>query len=275
MMKIKKTDLMEIKDKKRITVLTIFNIVVPFLSLLGLLFLWLYASSINAELVPSPTAIWDRFLKLFVKPIGGFNLFGHIWASLQRVLSALLASCTLGILFGTMIGWSKTAKAIFGTIFDLFRPIPPLAWLPIVIMWFGIGEFPKILVVFIGTFAPVVINTFTGINMVQPLYLDVGRIFNATNKQLLTEIAVPSALPAIFAGVRNATSAGCMVVLAAELIGAKAGMGFLIIQGMQYFDVSLIILSMLAIGVVGAILAIITNYAERWVCPWNKKMGSD
>jgi NitT/TauT family transport system permease protein/sulfonate transport system permease protein len=274
-MKIEKKDFMEVKDKKKLTFLTIFNIVAPFLSLSGLLLLWLYASSINAELVAPPVAIKDRLVMLFVKPIGGLNLFGHIWTSLRRVLIALLASCTLGILFGVMIGWSKTAKAIFGTLFELLRPIPPLAWLPLVIMWFGIGEFPKILIIFIGTFTPVAINTFTGIDMVQPLHLDVGRIFNATNKQLLTEIAIPSALPAIFAGVRTATSAGWMVVLAAEMIAAKAGLGFLVYRGMQFFDVSLIILSMLVIGVVGTILAIITNYVERWLCPWNKKLGQD
>lgn len=265
----------EIKDRKRITFMTVFNIVAPFLSLLVLVIIWMSASNVNSELVTPPIAVWDRLIMIFEKPIGGLNLFGHIWASLRRVLIALIFSCTLGIIFGIMIGWNKTAKAIFGTLFEIYRPIPPIAWLPIVVMWFGIGEFPKILIVFIGTFTPVVINTYTGIKMVDKLHIDVGRIFNATDKQILTQIALPAALPAIFAGVRNATSGGWMVVLAAEMIGAKAGLGFLITRGMEFYDVALIMLGMLTIGVVGALLAIITNYIEGWVCPWNKKLGSD
>jgi len=274
-MKIEKKDFREVKDKKRMKFLTIFSIVVPFLSLPGLLLLWLYASSVNADLIPPLSAIWNRLLMLFVKPVGGLNLFGNVWVSLRRVLIALSVSCTLGILFGTMIGWNKTAKAIFGTLFELLRSIPPLAWIPIVIMWFSIGEFSKILIIFTGTFTPIVINTYTGIKMVRPLYLDIGRIFNANNRQLLTEIAIPAALPNIFAGLRCATSAGWMIVLAAEMMGAKNGMGYLIIRGLEYFDVPLILVGMLVIGIVGAILAIITDYVQRWVCPWNKKIESE
>ena len=263
------------KDRKRITFKTVFHWVAPFLSIIALIALWLYASSINSELIPTPPMVWDRLVQLFTTPVGGLNLFGHIWASLQRVFIALVASITLGILFGIAIGWNKTAKATLGTIFELFRPIPPIAWLPIVIMWFGIDEFPKILIVFIGTFVPMVINTETGIRMVDPLLLDVGRMFNATRKQLLTQIAVPSAMPPIFAGVRNATSGGWMVVLAAEMIGAKAGMGFLITRGMEFFDVPLIMVGMLTIGIVGALLAVITDYIERWICPWNVKLNQE
>lgn len=166
-------------------------------------------------------------------------------------------------------------KAIFGTLFELIRPIPPIAWLPIVIIWFGIGEFPKILIIFIGSFMPIVINTATGIRMVQPLYLDVAKMFNANSRQLLTEVAIPSALPAIFAGFRNGTSGAWMTMLAAEMIGATAGLGFLIYAGMQFFDVPLILVGMLAIGIVGTLLSVITDYSERWICPWSNKIESD
>ncbi len=105
-----------------------------------------------------------------------------------------------------------------GTLFELLRPIPPLAWLPIIIMAFGIGELPKILIVFIGAFMPIVINSYTGIRLVDPLLLDVARSFNADERQLLSIVAIPSSLPAIFAGIRNATSGAWMTVLAGEMI---------------------------------------------------------
>jgi NitT/TauT family transport system permease protein/sulfonate transport system permease protein len=142
-------------------------------------------------------------------------------------------------------------------------------------MWFGIGELPKIVIVFIGAFMPIVINTYTGIKLVVPLHLEVGKMFNASNRQLLFEVAIPSALPAIFAGIRNATSGGWMSVLAAEMIASKVGLGFLVSRGMDYYDVPLILVGMLTIGIVGALLAVITELIERLVCPWNKKLGQD
>jgi len=169
------------------------------------------------------------------------------------------------------IGWNRTAKAALGTIFDFFRPIPPLAWIPLVTIWFGIGEFPKILMVFIGCFIPLVINTEIGIRMVEPLLLDVGRSFQANKRQLFVDIALPSALPTIFAGFRTATGGGWLCVLAAEMIGAKEGMGFLITRGMEAGDMALIFVSMIFIGVTGAALAYLTFFLERLVCPWRPK----
>ena len=139
-------------------------------------------------------------------------------------------------------------------------------------MWYGIGEFPKVLIVFIGALMPIVINTYTGIKMVDSAILDMGRVFNATNRQLLFEIALPSAVPVIFAGIKTALGVGWMVVLAAEMIGAKAGVGFLITRGMEYFDVALIIVGMLSIGIIGALLSVVTDYIERLVVPWNQKL---
>ncbi|RJP55391.1 MAG: ABC transporter permease [Anaerolineaceae bacterium] len=262
-------------DQKRRPIKKILNSLLPFVSITCLFLLWFYASNINPDLVPSPASTWERLIQLFVKPVNKMNLFGHVWASLQRVFIALACATVLGVTVGVMIGWSKTFKAIFGTLFELIRPIPPIAWLPIIIMWFGIGEFPKILIVFIGTFMPIVVNTYTGIRLVMPLHLDVARMFNASNRQLLFEVAIPSALPPIFAGIRNATSSGWMTVLAAEMIASKAGLGFLITRGMDYFDVPLILVGMLAIGIVGALLAIITEFIERLLCPWNKKLEQD
>lgn len=264
------------KDVKKVTFKTVFYIIAPFLSIIALVLAWMLASMANPNLVPSPLKVWDRFIELgFTKYAAKVSLLGHIWASLQRVLIALAISVVTGITFGVMVGWSKTFRAIFGTLFELIRPIPPIAWLSLSVMWFGIGEGPKIFIVFIGTFTPLVINSYTGIRLVNPLLLDVGRMFNGTNKQLLMEIAVPSALPAIFAGFRNATSLGWMVVLAAEMIVAKTGLGFLIYRGMDYFDVPQILVGMITIGIVGAILAVITNYLERWICPWNVKLEQE
>ena len=263
------------KSKSVISIGHILYTIAPALSLVLLVLLWMSISSGNSELVPTPAMVWERFIKTFKKPINGELIFGHIWASLKRVFLALFFSLGIGIPFGIMIGWNKTFKAIFGTLFEFIRPIPPIAWLPLIVMWFGIGELPKVIIVFIGTFTPVVVNTSTGIRLVEPLNLDVGRMFNANERQLLMDIALPSALQSIFAGFRTATSGGLMVVLAAEMIGAKAGMGFLITRGQDAFDVPLIMVGMVVIAIVGTVISIVTDYLERWVCPWSRNSVSD
>ena len=209
---------------------------------------------------------------LFKKPISGHSLLGHILVSLRRVLIALLCSTTTGILLGIAIGWNNIAKKTLGTLFELIRPIPPIAWLPIIVMWYGVGEMPKIVMVFIGTLMPIVINTYTGIRLVDQSLLDVADTFQANERQMLTEIAIPSALPSIMAGIRNAIGVGWMVVLAAEMIGAKEGVGFLITRGMEFFDVPLIMVGMVAIGVVGALLSAGIEWIERRMCPWAYRM---
>ncbi len=265
------------ETKPKSLLITILHILIPLISLGALLCVWLLAArATSGIIVPYPYDVFKRLTQLFVKPISNVSVFGHIFVSLRRVFIALFLAMLLGIPFGVLIGWNRTLYALFGTIFEMLRPIPAIAWMPVLVMWMGIGETSKVVMVFIGCFMPIVINSYTGIRLVTPLYLDVGKLFNASsNKKLLLQIAVPSALPAIFAGIRNATSLGWMVVLAAEMMGAKSGLGFLIIRGMESFDVPLIMTGMLLIGVVGALLAILTNYIERWVCPWNQALKSD
>ena len=260
-------------EKKEILRNRIYR-VLPVIAIIMLFGLWVAASSKPGSQFPSPAAVWDRYLKLLDCPIKKLGLFGHIWASLKRVFIALGLAWVLGISFGIFIGWNKKANALFGPIFTAFRAVPPLAWVPLVTMWFGIGEFPKVLIVFIGALMPVVVNTQAGIANVQREYLDIGVIFHANKWQTLFEIAIPSALDAIFAGIRNSTSAGWMVVLAAEMLGGKSGVGFLIVRGMDSGDYPLCLLAMICIGVVGALLAILIQILERIICPWTAKKSN-
>lgn len=244
--------------------------VLPVISVLLLIALWLLASS-GASDFPSPSEVWERTVRLFTNPIKKLNLISHVLVSLKRIGIALAFDWTFGIAFGVMIGWSPRAKSFFGPLFNAFRAVPPLAWIPLITLWFGIGEFPKILIVVFGSLASIVVNVQAGLSTVEKMYLDVGTVFNATPAQRLFKIAIPSALDAIFAGVRTSTSAAWMVVLAAEMLGANAGVGFLISRGMDSIDMPLVLTGMIAIGIVGAILAIITQFAERLICPWTRK----
>ena len=127
------------------------------------------------------------------------------------------------------MGWNQTFRAIVRPLFEAIRPIPPIAWIPLITMWFGIYELPKIIIIFLGTFTPIVVNTYTGVAMVPELNM-----------------------------------------LAAEMISAKSGLGFLVIRGQDVSDYPLILLSMVFIGVIGALISFIFQRIERWLCPWNE-----
>lgn len=245
--------------------------ILPFLSVALIILAWTVFSTLaNNNLFPTIPQVWARLVKTFTTPIAKANLFGHIWASLKRVIIALLFAWTLGIFFGVIIARNKYCNAIFGKIFEIFRPIPPIAWIPVIIMWFGIGEFPKVILVFIGTFFPVMINTQAGISLVDPINMDVGKIFGANSGQMLKDIIIPTALPSIFAGIRTSVSSGWTVVLAAEMMGAQQGLGALVMKGWNATDMALVLVSVITIAAIGALLAFVLNKAERLVTPWNR-----
>ena len=260
---------MDVASKQQKTLKNVLYYGLPVLAILMIAVGWVLFSGSHPELMPAPADVWARFVKTFTKPIAKTSLAGHAWASLRRVLMALRIAWAFGISFDILIGWNKKCKAFFGSIFEVIRPIPPIAWIPIVIMWFGIGEFPKVLLVFIGTFVPLVINTSTGIEMVDKINLDVGHVFGGNNRQILTDIVIPTALPSIFAGIRTSVSSGWTTVLAAEMLGAQKGLGALVTRGWQGSDMALVLVSVITIAIIGALLSLGLQKLEKVVCPWN------
>jgi ABC-type nitrate/sulfonate/bicarbonate transport system permease component len=258
------------EKKKQTAIAKVLYWGLPVLAVALILGAWIWFSTNNPRLMPAPGRVFERFIRTFTKPVARTSLFGHAWASLTRVLTALVFSWIVGIGLGILIGWSRACKAVIGTLFEIIRPIPPIAWIPIVIMWFGIGEFPKVLIVFIGTFVPLVINTAAGIAMVDRINMDVGKILGGSKYQVLGQIVIPTALPSIFAGIRTSVSSGWTTVLAAEMIAAQRGLGSLVTRGWQSSDMALVLVAVVTIAVIGALLAFLLNVMEKAVCPWTK-----
>lgn len=258
------------EDAKLSIIRKIVYAALPFLALLLLVIFYNYAVTKLPNVLPTGTGLYERAVSTFTKPIKKINLIGHVLTSLKRVLIALCFAWAFGIVFGVAIGWSKTLKATFGTIFEMIRPIPPIAWIPLIVMAFGIGETSKIILVFIGGVIPVIMNTQGGIRLVEKEYIDVGRLYKANTWQMLTEIVMPTAFPSIFAGIRTSVSTGWTVVLAAEMMGSDVGIGSLVTRGWNAGDMALVIVSIICIGIVGFILSFLLNKFERIVCPWNR-----
>ena len=220
--------------------------VLPVVSIGIFILAWVWLSSAENSMIPTPLATWEKFLNIMTNPISQAILPVHIWVSLRRVLIAFFFAIVLGVGLGVGLGWSKTFNAVVDPIFEMLRPIPPIAWIPLIILWFGIGETSKIIIVFIGSFVPIVLNTYSGIKEIDPLLVSAG----------------------ILAGIRTALSSGWMCVVAAEMIVAKQGVGFLIVRGQESGDTALIVVCMLVIGIVSMLLSTILSKLEGVLCPW-------
>lgn len=244
--------------------------ILPVLAVLSVLGAWMALCGARPEIIPTPTAVWMKLCDIMIHPISKAILPVHILVSLARVLSAFAAASIAGVAFGTLLGWYGTFHDIAWPMFEIIRPIPPIAWIPLIILWCGIGETSKIIIVFIGAVVPIVLNTYTGIRQVDSMLLKAAKSVGASDGATMFEIVLPASLPSIVAGMKTALSTGWMCVLAAEMVVAKQGVGFLIIRGMDSGDSALIIAGMLVIGIVSAAITWVLDRLEVKLCPWRE-----
>jgi ABC-type nitrate/sulfonate/bicarbonate transport system permease component len=245
----------------------------PVISIGLVILIWIWFSNNHPNLLATPTMVYERAMRMFEHPIGKMNIFGHMWVSVGRIFISLAIAIILGILLGLFMAVSEWGKATVGTLYNLIRPIPPLAWVPMITVWFGIGELSKIILVTRGGLVPLTENTYTGVRFSDKNLIDVGRVAHASNTQIFRMIVLPAALPHIIAGFKNALSSCFMVTLAAEMMGAQNGLGFLITRGIAAVDPAIILVGMICTGVVGAILSAFASFIERITCPWIRRVN--
>ena len=209
-----------------------------------------------------------KFWESLTVPIGKYTLGMHVVYSLKRVFVGFGLSSLTGIILGVAMGYSKTINAIVRPIFNIIRPIPGLAWIPLGILWFGIGETTKYFIIFMGGFSNIVLNSFDGTNKVDQTLVGAAGLLGANKFQIFTHIILPSATPYIFAGLQVSLSTSWMAVLAAEMISSYEGAGWIINMGMNTGDTVLILVGMISIAIVGFALANIMRILERRLCSW-------
>lgn len=220
---------------------------------------------------PTPVDVISRFFYMLTHKVGSYTIWGHTLWSLSRVLIGYLLACVLGIVLGLTMGWFPYVRAIFKPVFDLLRPIAPLAWIPLAILWFGIGEKYKYFLIFIAAFIPFTLNSYAGAVRVDRQLIGAAKMLGATNTQVFFLIVVPSAVPSIFSGAQVALSNSWMTMLAAEMVRSSEGVGWLIIAGQGINDMTQMIAGMLAIGIVGFLLANGMRLLERRFLVWNNQ----
>lgn len=252
--------------------LTVFYTIV---SLLSLLLIWeLLARFTSASMfLPPASKILATFFKSFIEPVGKYTMIVHIAVSLYRVAVAFAISTVAGIALGVGMGYSRLLEAILKPIFEFIRPIPPLAWIPLSILWFGLGDQSKFFIIFLGCFCFITVNTYDGAKNVDPELMGAARMLGANERQVFFEIVLPSSVPYIFAGLQIAVTAGWSAVVGAEMVRSDEGVGWMIVRGMNTGNTVQIMVGMVAIGIVGFILANLTTALERRLCAWNEQKG--
>jgi len=242
----------------------LFTIVLPVFILL----LWEFSSRmgfVKSTLLPSPTDIFITSLNM----IKSGELFHHLGISIFRVLQGYAIGASLGIAVGVLTGLFPKIEQIFSLFLGFLRPIPVIAWVPVLILWMGIDESSKITVIAIGSFWPVLINVVDGIRNVDKRYLEVAQILEKNRKQVLFKVVFPSALPSIFTGLRIGIGTAWMCVVGAELIAASSGIGYLIMYSRELLQSDVMYVGVFSIGITGLLIDKLLKIIEARLLKWN------
>ncbi|MCJ7809117.1 MAG: ABC transporter permease [Desulfobulbaceae bacterium] len=226
---------------------------------------------IGGNLLPSPVQIFLGFKDLLTVGMPpGQLLHNHCLYSLIRVALGFALAALLGIPLGLLIGWSGRIRIMVSPVIEMIRPIPPLAWIPIAILWFGIGMKSAAFIIFLGAFFPIVLNTISGALSINPIFFEAMRTLNATPADIFFKVVVPGSTPSIFVGLRIGVGIGWMTLVAAEFTGVKSGygLGYMIMTARDIQRPDEIIAGMLVIGVIGLLINHLLKILEKKIIRW-------
>lgn len=235
-----------------------------------LLVLWEAAARlgwIDARFFPPPSAILEKLVAL----TRSGELLINLWASLKRLFWGSLLGGIPALAIGILMGLYRPIRTAIDPLISATYPIPKSAILPLVLLIFGLGEMSKIVMVALGVFYPVVINTIAGVLQIDRIYLDVGKNFRASRWQTFRTIALPGALPNIMAGVKLGVGLGLILIAISEMVGAKTGIGFMIWDAWQVLSVETMYVGLVVIAIIGFVLTLILNEIESWLLPWRQE----
>lgn len=234
--------------------------------------LWYVATTsqqwIAAVYFPTPEEVVKAFRQVALQGYADSTLLGHFLHSCVLVLYGFGAATIVGVPLGMLMGWSRRAEALLNPTFLLLRPIPPLAWIPLAIVWLGLGDSAKVLVIWLAAFVPSVINSYAGVRSIEPQLIEAARSLGVTRWMMAREVLFPGSLPLVFTGLRLSLQACWTTLVAGELIGAIQGLGHLLYQaGLDLFP-AMIVVGMVSVAVAGGLMTAVLEWAETRFMPW-------
>ena len=218
--------------------------------------------------LPTPQAVWGKFLLANSEGVANSTLWQHTLASLSRVFGAFLLACVTAIPIGILMGTNRVMRGIFDAPIEFYRPLPPLAYLPLVIIWFGIGEFSKILLIFLAIFAPMAISARAGVRSVSMEQIHAAYAMGASRLQIVWYVILKAAMPEIFTGMRIGIGVGWTTLVAAEMVAATRGLGFMVLNAAEFLASDTVIMGIIVIGLFAFGFDLLMRYVERVLVPW-------
>lgn len=222
--------------------------------------------------VPSPASIVMKFVEIWNVGFTGTPFIDHVLVSTARVFGAFLLACAIGLPLGLAMGMSPVIRGIFDPPIEFYRPIPPLAYLPLMIIWFGIGETSKVLLIFLSVFAPVVMGARSGVRSAAIEQIHAAYSFGATRWQVMRYVIMPSALPEILTAMRIGTGFGWTTLVAAEMVAATKGLGYMVLSASQFLQTPIVILGIFIIAIIAFAFDLLMRFLERRLVPWKGRM---
>ncbi len=219
---------------------------------------------LNTVIMPAPSKILSTFVSL----VKGGQLGTNLMISLVRVLKGYLLAAVLGIVLGILIGLFRHLNRLTDLLIQIIKPIPPIAWIPLVILWFGIGEEGKVFLIFLGGFFTILINVVDGIRQTDRKLIEVSRSMETPFLKHVFLLVIPHSAPNIFTGLRVGLSSCWMCVVAAELVSSTTGLGYMIMNARQFGQTDVVIVGMLTIGVLGKVMDSLLKVVEKAVIRW-------
>ena len=233
---------------------------------------WAAQSEMLGKSLARPVEVFREMVSMVRDPLAGKSLWMHAWTSFARTMVGFVIGAALGVAVGLAMALNRYVNVIVKPIFDLFKPMPPIAWISLAILWFGIGEASKVFIIFIGCFVPALLNAYNGVRLVDEELYDVIRMLGGSRNDEIWNVCIPASFPSIFGGLQIAISNGWMSVVAAELVSARSGLGFITVLGMNLSQPSLIISGMVAIAVCCLLTTVFMDWLEKKLCPWKRSI---
>ena len=233
-------------------------------------FWWLvpYAGLIKPLFLPSPMGVINALVTMLKEGFTGVSFWEHTWVSTLRVFGAFLLACVIGIPLGIAMGMNPIARGIFDPPIEFYRPIPPLAYLPLMIIWFGIDELSKVLLIFLSVLAPLVLGARAGVRSAAIEQIHAAYSFGATRWQVIRMVVLPAAMPEIFTAMRVGIGFGWTTLVAAEMVAATSGLGYTVLSASRFLQTDIVIMGIVVIAIIAYAFDHLVRFVERRVVPW-------
>ena len=239
-----------------------------------ILVFWMLVTSfqwVDPKLVPSPQSVWIAFLDIARNGYKNHTLFQHMGASLGRLMAAFLGAAAVAVPLGLLSGYNTGFRAVLEPIIEFYRPLPPLAYYTILVLWLGIGNASKIMLLFLACFAPVYISCVSAVMKIKEDDINSAYTMGANKRQVFFYVVFPACLPDLFTGLRTALGVGFTTLVSAEMVAATSGLGWMVLDASRYFRSDIVFLGILIMGITGVLLDRSIQLLERWLVPWKGK----